>query len=124
MRSPDVNYDNKEIDFLVMEDVTDDLIRHDPFPLVEDPLINVEASLPDNPATGEDMDCSQQSLGSMGLRVDSEGSDEKIQVLLLGHIKCFKSIALYLKVLSLNSSNLLQRNHSNVILLRIALYPG
>lgn len=108
-----------------MEDVFVDLVRHDSHPPEDTPNYTEASLLGNDPTLGDDVDCTQQSLGSMGLHDDDEMSNDDIQVLFINPFLSLEIIEyLYYKMLSLNLLNLSQRNLSNVVLLRRACYPG
>ena len=87
MRWPDFFVDDKAMDITVIEDVVlgpirDDPVRHEPILVVEDPPANFESSLPEvDLGFDDDVACAKQSLGSMGVREDSDESNDDNQVI-------------------------------------------
>ena len=82
MRWPDVYIDNDAIEIPVMVDVMVDLVRHEANPMEEDTPNIPEALFPETElAIADDVDCTQQSLRSMGDRDDAKESNDDNQVI-------------------------------------------
>ena len=118
MRWPDVYIDNDAIEIPVMVDVMVDLVRHEANPMEDTPNIREPSLLETELAIADDVDCTQQSLGSMGDRDDAEESYDDNQVISFKPYTSVQSMALFWMMLSLSSSNQLLRNFSNVVVLR------